>query len=289
MPGIRSPPAGILNGEPRGIQKAIVSAESSTTRHACARQTRPRWTSRQTASVRSLPPMSEPGLSVVVTLLNEEGSVEELYRRTVTALDGRPFELIFVDDGSNDGSLELLTGLAATDPHVRVVEFRKNFGQTAAMSAGIQHATGDVIVTLDGDHSYPVDAISYLLAAFEHLDCDFLNASRFPVRDRRAMSFKHKCGNWILSLTTSVLFFRWVRDSQSGMWVFRRSILPKIRLESDGMAFSEEIKVEVIKRRDLRFEEIPVMYSSRLGEIKLNPWRDGFRNLAYLFRKRFQF
>ncbi|MCB1019868.1 MAG: glycosyltransferase family 2 protein, partial [Acidobacteria bacterium] len=92
-----------------------------------------------------------------------------------------------------------------------------------------------------------------------------------------------------LSLTTSLLFFRWVRDSQSGMWVFRRAILEKIRLDADGMAFSEEIKVEVIKRPDLRFEEIPVMYTSRLGEIKLNPWRDGFQNLAFLFKKRFQF
>jgi hypothetical protein len=73
------------------------------------------------------------------------------------------------------------------------------------------------------------------------------------------------------------------------MWVFRRSILDQIRLESDGMAFSEEIKVEALKRSNIRFAEIPVMYSSRLGEIKLNPWRDGVRNLMFLFRKRFQF
>ena len=102
------------------------------------------------------------------------------------------------------------------------------------------------------------------------------------------MSFKHKFGNWVLSLTTSILFLRWVRDSQSGMWVFKRSILEKIRLDSDGMPFSEEIKVEAIKHPQLTFDEIPVMYSSRLGEIKLQPYRDGIRNLAFLFRKRFQ-
>jgi hypothetical protein len=141
---------------------------------------------------------------------------------------------------------------------------------------------------LDGDHSYPVDSLSYLLSAFEHLGVDFLNASRFPVRDRNSMSFKHKFGNWVLSLTTSILFLRWVRDSQSGMWVFKRSILEKIRLDSDGMPFSEEIKVEAIKHPQLTFDEIPVMYSSRLGEIKLQPYRDGIRNLAFLFRKRFQ-
>ncbi len=101
------------------------------------------------------------------------------------------------------------------------------------------------------------------------------------------MSFKHRMGNWILSLAMSLLYFRWVRDSQSGMWVFRRSILKDICLESDGMAFSEEIKIEALKSPRVRFAEISILYSSRLGEIKLNPWRDGFYNLFFLVKKRF--
>jgi dolichol-phosphate hexosyltransferase len=100
------------------------------------------------------------------------------------------------------------------------------------------------------------------------------------------MSFKHKVGNWILSLAMSVLYLRWIQDSQSGMWIFRRSILQRMRLEADGMAFSEEIKIEALKT-GVRFAEIPVNYSSRLGEIKLNPWRDGIQNLLYLVKKRF--
>jgi hypothetical protein len=101
------------------------------------------------------------------------------------------------------------------------------------------------------------------------------------------MSFKHKVGNWILSLAMSILYFRWVRDSQSGMWVFRRSILKDMRLTSDSMAFSEEIKIEALKSSRIRFAEISILYSSRLGEIKLNPWRDGFYNLFFLIKKRF--
>jgi dolichol-phosphate hexosyltransferase len=120
-----------------------------------------------------------------------------------------------------------------------------------------------------------------------HLGVDFLNASRFPVRDARAMSFKHKFGNLVQSLAMSVLFFRWVRDSQSGMWVFRRSILKHMKLESDGMSFSEEIKIEALLAPNVRFGEISIQYSSRLGEIKLNPWRDGIHNLLYLLKKRF--
>jgi glycosyltransferase involved in cell wall biosynthesis len=161
-------------------------------------------------------------------------------------------------------------------------------GYGRSYKRGFTSAQGDIIVTLDGDHSYPPDAISYLIEAFLHLDVDFLNASRFPVRDPRAMSFKHKFGNFVLSLAMTLLYFRWVRDSQSGMWVFRRSILNDMRLESDSMAFSEEIKIEALKNGKVRFAEIPVMYSSRLGEIKLNPWRDGFYNLWFLLKKRFQ-
>jgi hypothetical protein len=126
-----------------------------------------------------------------------------------------------------------------------------------------------------------------LLEAFLHLDVDFLNASRFPVRDARSMSLKHKIGNLILSLTMSILFLRWVRDSQSGMWVFRRSILADMQLIADGMAFSEEIKIEAIRNRSVRFGEISILYTSRTGETKLNPWRDGFNNLWFLVRKRF--
>jgi len=107
------------------------------------------------------------------------------------------------------------------------------------------------------------------------------------VRDPRAMSFKHKIGNLILSLAMSLLFFKWVRNSQSGMWVFRRAILDQMNLVSDGMAFSEEIKIEAIRNPRIRFAEISILYSSRLGEIKLNPWRAGLANLAFLLRKRF--
>ncbi|MCP5119850.1 MAG: glycosyltransferase family 2 protein, partial [bacterium] len=129
---------------------------------------------------------------------------------------------------------------------------------------------------------------SYLLEAFLRLEADFLNASRFPVRDRNAMSLKHKFGNLVLSAAMSFLFFRWVRDSQSGMWVLRRSILEHMELLSDGMAFSEEIKIEAIRDRRIHFEEISIQYSSRLGEIKLNPWQDGFHNLLFLLKKRFR-
>ena len=214
---------------------------------------------------------------MIIPCLNEEQGIEQVLRRMPEFVD----EVIVVDNNSTDRTAEVAEKLGAFVIREEVRGYGRSYKK------GFAHASGDVIITLDGDHSYPPDAISYLIEAFLHLDADFLNASRFPVRDSRAMSFKHKFGNWVLSVAMSFLFFRWVRDSQSGMWVFRRSILEEMTLESDGMAFSEEIKIEALKNPNVRFQEISIQYSSRLGEIKLNPWRDGFANLFFLVKKRF--
>jgi hypothetical protein len=216
-------------------------------------------------------------VTVIIPCLNEEQGVEQVLRRMPDFVD----QVIVVDNGSTDRTSDVAHSLGAQVMREPVRGYGRSYKK------GFASATSDLIVTLDGDHSYPPDAISYLLEAFLHLEVDFLNASRFPVRDRRAMSFKHKFGNWVLSLAMSLLYFRWVRDSQSGMWVFRRSILKDMILESDGMAFSEEIKIEALRNRKIRFAELSIMYSSRLGEIKLNPWRDGFYNLGFLIKKRF--
>lgn len=216
-------------------------------------------------------------ITVIIPCLNEEQGIEKVLRRLPPFVD----QTIVVDNGSTDRTSDVARSLGA---YVVREEVR---GYGRAYKRGFTAATGDVIVTLDGDHSYPADGISYLIEAFLHLDVDFLNASRFPVRDRHAMSFKHKFGNLVLSVAMSLLYFRWVRDSQSGMWVFRRSILADMKLVSDSMAFSEEIKIEALKNPRVKFEEISILYSSRLGEIKLNPWRDGFHNLWFLVRKRF--
>jgi len=216
-------------------------------------------------------------ITVVIPCLNEEQGIEQVLKRMPEFVD----EVVVVDNGSTDRTSEVARAFGAQVIREEVRGYGRSYRR------GFANARGDIIVTLDGDHSYPVDAISYLLEAFLHLEADFLNASRFPVRDPRAMSFKHKVGNLVLSLAMSLLYFRWVRDSQSGMWVFRRSILEEMDLISDGMSFSEEIKIEALKNRKIRFREISIQYSSRLGEVKLNPWRDGLFNLYFLVKKRF--
>src|SRR6266545_51392 len=93
----------------------------------------------------------KPELSIVVTGLNAEGTVDELYERTAAAVNGRPFELLFVDDGWQDGTFDAVRRLHARDPRVRAIRFARNFGQHPAMHAGFTRARGDILVTMDGD------------------------------------------------------------------------------------------------------------------------------------------
>src|SRR5580698_8310418 len=189
-------------------------------------------------------------ITVIMPCLNEEQAIELLLQQMPAYVD----ETIVVDNGSTDRTSDVARSWGA-----KVIrEDLRGYGR--AYKTGFASATGDIIVTLDGDHSYPPDAISYLLEAFLHLEVDFLNTSRFPVRDAQAMNYKNKLGNLVLSLVMSILYFRWVRDSQSGMWVFRRSILADMKLISDGMAFSEEIKIEALKNASVRFVEISIQY-----------------------------
>ncbi|HEY3128277.1 MAG TPA: glycosyltransferase family 2 protein [Acidobacteriota bacterium] len=216
-------------------------------------------------------------ITVVIPCLNEAAGIQKVLAQIPTFVD----EVIVVDNNSTDKTGEIASRMGAKVIQERIL------GYGRAYKTGLMHAQGDIIVTLDGDHSYPVDAISYLLENLLRSKARFLSASRFPIRHPAAMSLKHRIGNHVLSAVASILFLRRVRDSQSGMWIFYKDALQDMKLESNAMSFSEEIKIEAILNRNIGFEEIPVTYSNRAGEMKLQPWRDGFKNLTYLFKKRF--
>lgn len=215
-------------------------------------------------------------ITVVIPCLNEEEGIQKVLARIPLFVD----EVIVVDNDSTDGTAEVARAMGA-----RVI--RENVrGYGRAYKTGLLHARGDIIITLDGDHSYPVDAISYLIESLLKSNVGFVSASRFPIQDFRSMSFRNLVGNKLLSLVMSVLYLRWIRDSQSGMWIFYKEALKKMHLMSDGMAFSEEIKIEALRNPAIGFKEIPINFSNRAGERKLQPWRDGWGNLLFLFRKR---
>ena len=142
----------------------------------------------------------------------------------------------------------------------------------------------DIIVTLDADGSYPALQIPALIKALEDEGLDFVSVNRLWNMEKGAMSIMHKFGNSVLNMTASILFGIYIIDSQSGMWAFKRNILQDLELHADGMAFSEEIKIEAISRFVCR--EIPGVYKKRIGKVKIRSFYDGLGNLFFLFRKR---
>ena len=153
--------------------------------------------------------MPEPEISVVVTLYNESASLDELYRRTVASLDalGQAFEIIFVDDGSTDGSFAELERLHAADPRVRAVRFRRNFGQHPAMHAGLVRAQGDVVVTMDGDLQNAPEDIPKLVAAVE-AGADVASGRRVARRDSWGRTLPSRLINSMLRRFTGVARLR---------------------------------------------------------------------------------
>jgi len=216
-------------------------------------------------------------IGVVIPCYNEEEGVREVIGRMPRVVD----EVVVVDNNCTDRTAEVAASLGA-----RVVP-AKTPGYGAAYKAGLRAVKSDIVVTLDGDGTYPPEEIPRLVQTLLDRRLDFLSASRFPLADPRAMGFSNRLGNWVLTVAAALLFLKPIRDSQSGMWVFHRAALERMHLKSDGMPFSEEIKLEAVLR-SLSFGESHIPYGVRIGEVKLQKWRDGWNNLLFLVRKRFE-
>lgn len=223
-------------------------------------------------------------VSFVIPSLNEEAAIGptlEAIPAKELREQGWQVEVLVVDGDSKDRTREVAAAKGATV----ILEPRRGYGR--AYKTGFEKARGEILVTGDADGTYPFELAPQLLEQLDREALDFITTDRFADLQPGAMRAKHKVGNWILSTATRVLFFTRFRDSQSGMWVFRRAILSKLQLTADGMAFSEELKIEAFRKA--RAKEVGIPYRVRVGEVKLQSWRDGFRNLGFLFRKRFGF
>ncbi|RLF67317.1 MAG: glycosyltransferase family 2 protein [Thermoplasmata archaeon] len=219
-------------------------------------------------------------VSIVIPALNEEEGIEKTIRsipKEKLISMGYDVEVIVVDGGSKDRTREIASSLGAKV----IIESRKGYGR--AYKTGFKEASGDIIVTGDADGTYPFELIPELIRILEEEKLDFINTNRFEKMEKGSMSLLHKIGNKILTWTLRILFKIKIEDSQSGMWVFRKELLKKLNLTGDGMEFSEEIKIEAFMKGYAK--EIGIPYKKRTGEKKLNSFRDGFRNLVFLFKK----
>ena len=219
-------------------------------------------------------------VSVVIPTMNEETSIGQVLDEVHEALPARDIEILTVDTDSRDRTIEVAASKGA-----RVVrEPRRGYGR--AYKTGFAAARGRLVVTLDADFTYPARSIPDLLRPLEDGTADFVTADRLTTLRPAAMSGMHRLGNGMLNAAFRSLYRFPIRDSQSGMWAFRRDVLPRLHLLHDGMAFSEELKIEALSA-GLRFVEVPIDYRPRVGARKIRSVRDAMQNLVWLFRKRF--
>lgn len=226
-------------------------------------------------------------VTVVIPTLNEEngiGPTLDAIDRAEFARRGWGLELLVIDGDSRDRTTEEAEKRGARV----VIEPRRGYGR--AYKRGFAEAKGDVLLTGDADGTYPFDRAHELVQALIDGDLDFVNGDRYAKLEKGAMSRKHRFGNWVLSSTARVLFGLRLRDSQSGMWVIRRTALPRLDVErlAEGMAFSQEIKIEAIRRFGPRFAELPAGLRPRIGTPVLASWKDGLGNLRRLVAWRFK-
>lgn len=220
---------------------------------------------------------------------NERQTVEEIVRRVLAVdLDGIHKELILVDDGSTDGTREVLHTLGRQDlPGVKIVLHHQNQGKGAAIRTGLGHANGDLIVIQDADLEY--DPRDYVVLLQPILDgkADVVYGSRF-MGPHRAFNFLHMLGNKFLTLITNVLYNTILTDMETCYKVFRVEVLRNIRIRSNRFDFEPEITAKVLKR-GYRVFEVPISYSGRdLDEgKKISAWRDGLPALWALIKYRF--
>lgn len=207
-------------------------------------------------------------ISIVVPLYNEEESLTELHERLTAVLSGlkKSYEIIFVDDGSTDGSLKVLEGLHATDPaHVSVYSFRRNYGKSAALAAGFERAGGELVVTMDADLQDDPAEIPNLLARLGD-ECDLVTGWKYPRHDPLGKRVPSKVINWLTAKLTGVR----IHDMNCGLKAYKREVVEGLSLYGEqhrfipALAHANGFKVDEVKVRH---------HQRKFGHTKFGPRR----------------
>lgn len=224
-------------------------------------------------------------ISIVIPALNEEQAIgnviKEIPIKELKAI-GYDTEILVIDNGSKDKTAHI----ARSNGAKVIIQPVRGYGN--AYKAGFANASGDIIATGDADMTYPFSILPSVIKMIENDGYEFINTDRLTTLNPEVMEGSHIIGNKLLTTFTKNLF-RWpFVDSQSGMWIFKRYIWQHLNVQSSGMPFSQELKIEAYVR-GFKCAEIPIEYRIRVGEVKLSTVKDGIGNIKHLVKKRINY
>lgn len=234
-------------------------------------------------------------LTVLIPAFNERDTIREILRRVAEAAIPMDKEIIVIDDGSSDGTAEILSEMAkeekargkgAGGQELKVISHSSNQGKGAAIKTGLREATGDIVVIQDADLEYDPSQYGALLAPFEDEKVKVVYGSR-NLRENPRSSLIFRWGGIFLSKLTNLLYGAGITDEATGYKAFRRGVLESLDLESQGFEFCPEVTAKLC-RRGYRIREVPISYFPRPREEgKKITWKDGLTAIRTLFRYRF--
>ena len=222
-------------------------------------------------------------ISVVIPVFNERETIAQVIGRVHAVLGERPSEIVVVDDGSSDGTRDILRSVEG----IRLIEHEGNQGKGAALRTGFRAVAGDVVIVQDADLEYDPRDYEKLLEPIVDGRADVVFGSRFLGGPHRVLFFWHYLGNKMLTMLSNVFTNLNLSDMETGYKVFRREVLAKIQIRSDRFNFEPEITAKVAKGR-YRIYEVPISYSGRTYEEgKKIGFVDGFSALWSILKYRF--
>lgn len=217
-------------------------------------------------------------LSLILPCKNEEKSISRLLSSIPDFID----EILIVDNNSNDST----RAIASTSRATVLKEKRhiNRIGYGFAYHKGINKATGDILICLDADCSYPVSEIKNIVNYLVNSKSDFISCNRLPLLRKDGISFIRSTGIYILNKLFKLLFNYPIKDLLSGMWVFKKSAIPYLDLSEGGWNFSLAIKLSAVLSKFITFKEFHIKYRDReIGSSKQKIFLTGLQHILYLY------
>lgn len=223
-------------------------------------------------------------ISLVMPCRNEAKALQTVLQNMPGQID----EVIVVDNNSSDQTRRIAKSFGArviTEPRMN----KSGIGYGFALQKGIEKSKGQIVACMDGDGSYPIEEIPNLVESLINERLDFISCNRLPFKNPKEMSLIRSSGVRVLNLLAWILFSYRIKDSLSGMWIFKRVVYKELSPSEGGWNFSLEIKLRAISDPRFRFAEKQIPYHDRVLDLsKQKILRTGIEHLIYLFTLRFK-